>query len=106
MLDCLHCLSWDLPSDLERSFLHFLHLFCRLFRRKLFGLEPAPHVFCVIEQGQQAYPLNRAEPESDVHIGLERVASQAERHVSDHEPLECIARAAAASNVYTANARG
>lgn len=50
--------------------------------------QPACDVARIVQQGEDASPLNSAEAEEDARVGFDEVAEQAEGEVSDHEEFE------------------
>ena len=55
------------------------------------GAEPPSDVAGIVQQDQDASPLNSAQAEEDAGVGFEEVAEQAEGHVGDHEEFEGVA---------------
>jgi len=53
--------------------------------------EPACDVARIVQQGQEAGPLNSSETEKDARVGFDEVGEEAEGKVGDHEEFEGVA---------------
>jgi hypothetical protein len=54
-------------------------------------LQPADDMARIVQQGEEAGPLNSSEAEEDARVGLDEIAEETEREVSDHEEFEGVA---------------
>jgi len=54
-------------------------------------MNPADDIAGVVEQDQNAGPLNSSEAEEEARVGFDEVTEQAKGHVGDHEKFEGVA---------------
>jgi len=55
------------------------------------GSQPAGNVGGIVQQDQEAGPLNSSEAQEDARVGFDEVAEQTEGEVGDHEDFEGVA---------------
>ena len=54
-------------------------------------MNPADDIAGVVEQDENAGPLNCSKAKEQTRVGLDEIAEQTEQHVGDHEEFEGVA---------------